>query len=448
MRILVSGASGLIGKSFIRQALAEGHEIFALVRNPSSFKLLPAKNLIRWSDQTPLDPASLDGMDAILHLAGENIADKRWTKARKLRLVDSRIKGTRSIVETLRKIPAARRPKTFLSGSAIGYYGYQREEPLDESSTAGSDFLAELCVNWEEEALKAKDLLRVVLVRTGIVLSRAGGALPKMPPIQLSNGKGWMSWIHIEDMVRALLFALDTKDLEGPVNFTSPQAVTNKEFTKALAKAYRIPALGFTPAFALKIALGELANALLSSQKVMPRALQEKGFSFRYPSLDSALARELNGIHFLDKAFVRDQFVPKTREEVFSLFSSAENLETLTPPWLNFRIISKTTDKIQKGTLIDYRLRIHGAPVRWRTLISEWKPEDHFVDEQLKGPYSKWRHLHTFRKVPGGCIIGDEVIYRVPGSFLGAALLSAWIAKDVSQIFSYRQKRIEEMFGE
>lgn len=446
MRILVTGASGLIGKNFIRSSLRLGHQVYALVRNPQKFYMLPKENILSWNHDEVPDLTGLDKFDAVVHLAGENIADSFWTEDRKKRITESRILGTRNLVSAFDQLPAEKRPKTFVSGSAIGYYGYQSNEILDEKSKPGSDFLAKLCSDWESEALLAENLgIRVVLPRTGIVLSREGGALPKMPPIRISDGQNWMSWIHIDDMVRALLFVIENVSLSGPISCVSPSPVKNKDFVKLLAELQNVPLIGFVPRFALTLALGEASNVVVSSLNVIPKSLTESGFRFKFSDLKSALQEELKDRSLLDSSLFKDQFVPMKPDQIFSFFSRAENLETLTPPWLNFKITSKSTEAVQKESLINYKLKIHGVPVKWKTLISEWKDNELFVDEQLKGPYSKWHHLHTFEPVPGGCLLRDEVTYRVPASLFGKLLLGSWIASDVEKIFSFRQKRIEEL---
>ena len=445
MRILVTGASGLIGKNFIRNSLRLGHQVYALVRNPDTFFMLPKKNVFAWNHDEIPDLQSLEPLDSILHLAGENIADSPWNEHRKKRIADSRIIGTRNLVSALKLLPPEKRPKSFISGSAIGYYGYNREGILDETAVSGSDFLAKLCSDWETTALEAEKLgIRVVLPRTGIVLSREGGALTKMPPIQISNGLNWMSWIHIKDMVQILLFAIENKSLSGPINCTSPNPLQNKDFVKLLAELQKTPRLGSIPRFVLNLALGEVSNVIISSLNVQPKILTDKGFQFQFSDLNSALQEELKDRSLLDRSFFKDQFIPMNPDQIFSFFSKAENLETLTPPWLNFKIAAKSTEVVKKETIIDYKLKIHGIPVRWKTLISEWKQNEFFVDEQIKGPYSRWHHLHTFEPVTGGCLLRDEITYRVPAALVGKLLLGQWIAKDIEKIFSFRQKKIDE----
>lgn len=446
MRILVSGASGLVGKNFIRHMLRQGHEICALVRHPEAFKLLPEKNVFKWNHQELPPESAFENIDAIFHLAGENIAEKPWSLEQKKLIVESRLLGTENLVAAMGRLPAGKRPKVLVSSSAIGIYGYVREESIDEKSTAGSDFLAQLCTDWEREALLAESLgIRVVLARTGIVLSKEGGALAKMPPVQISSGKNWMSWIHIKDMVRIIEFALKQDSLRGAINCVAPSPVQSKQFVKELAKIQGVPFVPRIPRIFLDLALGEVAQVVLSSLNVQPKVLLDSGFHFLYPQVDLALQEELAQLQPLDSCLFKDQFVSLKPEEVFPFFSRAENLEILTPPWLNFKITSKSTEEISKGSLIKYKLKIHGIPVSWKTLISEWKENELFVDEQLKGPYSKWHHVHAFEPVPGGCLLRDEITYRVPGLIFGKLFLSKWISSDINTIFTYRQKRIEEL---
>lgn len=446
MRILVTGASGLIGKNLIRNSLSLGHQVCALVRSPEKFYMLPKKNIMAWNHNEIPDLSVFGQLDAIVHLAGENIADSYWTEDRKKGIAESRIAGTRNLVLAIKRLPPDKRPKCLISGSAIGYYGYQRNEILDESSISGSDFLAKVCSEWEAEALAAEKLkMRVVLPRTGIVISSEGGALSKMPPIQISDGQHWMSWIHIKDMVQILQLMIEDETISGPVNCATPSPLQNKDFTSLLSEFYKVPRIGSVPRFVLNLALGEGSNVILSSLKIRPKFLDDKKFQFQFPDLKSALHEELKDWNMLDTKLFRDQFVPMRPDQIFPFFSKAENLGILTPSWLNFKITAKSDVFLKKESTIDYKLKIHGVSVKWRTLISDWKNNEFFIDEQLRGPYSKWHHLHLFEPVPGGCLLRDEVIYRIPGSLVGKWLLGHWIGKTVNKIFSFRQQRIEEM---
>lgn len=291
MRFLITGATGLIGRNLIRQILRDGNEAVALSRRPQKFTLLPAEQVFFWQHTLELSRQSLKDVDVIVNLAGEGIADHRWTKERKRALEESRILGTRNLVEAISKLDPQDRPKVLISASAIGYYGTHRDEPLDEESPAGVGFLAELCRHWEETALRARTIgLRVVLLRTSMVLSNDGGALKKIPPVVIGRGLDWVSWIHLDDMIRFILFAAQNQNISGPYNLASPNAVQNREFIRALAKAKKIPIHLAVPRILPRLALGEMSQAILSSLRVVPKRALAAGFQFLYPQLELALA--------------------------------------------------------------------------------------------------------------------------------------------------------------
>lgn len=297
MRVGVTGATGLIGAELCRSLLADGHQALALGRDAERIKSrIPGADALQWEAGSTLPPDAFDGVDAVVHLAGEPIAGGRWTASRKKAIADSRIFGTHDVVEAM--VGSKTGPKLLVSGSAIGFYGNRGDETLDEGSPAGSGFLASVCRRWESEALKGADRgLRVVLLRTGIVLSPKGGALAKMlPPFKLfaggplGSGDQWMSWIHLEDEVRLIRHLLESSKTVGPVNATAPNPVTNLEFSKTLGKVLARPAFMPAPGFALRLLLGEMAEALLlEGQRVLPQAALANGFQFKYPQLEVAL---------------------------------------------------------------------------------------------------------------------------------------------------------------
>jgi hypothetical protein len=274
MTISISGASGFIGRHLMKSLAQAGHSLRALSRHAP-----PAE--------------SLHEADAIIHLAGEPVA-QRWTAAAKQRILDSRVVGTRNLVEALGRL--TRRPETLICASAIGYYGSRGDEVLTESSAPGSGFLPEVCVAWEREAQAAEAFgIRVVRVRTGVVLDANGGALVRMlPPFRmglggrLGSGRQWMSWIHLEDLAALFQFAVESQ-VRGPLNAVAPNPVTNSDFTRELAHALRRPAVFPVPEFALKMLFGEMADVLLASQRVAPAAAEAAGFRFRFPQLAPAL---------------------------------------------------------------------------------------------------------------------------------------------------------------
>jgi uncharacterized protein (TIGR01777 family) len=300
VRILITGAMGFIGSHLVRRLLAEGHAVVALTRNvESARRLLPVGCECRaWDPGAGPQAADLQRVDTIVHLAGEGILDRRWTSARKQVLRESRVTGTRALVRALAALPATARPATLLSASAIGYYGDRGDEELDEAAAAGSDFLAGICQAWEREAFVAQELgVRVAAIRMGVVLGKDGGALQKMLlPFQLGlggrmgSGRQWVSWIHVDDLVGLFAHAIDHPEVSGVLNGVSPAPVTNAEFTAALGRALRRPAVLTVPAIVLRLALGEMSTVLLAGQRVLPRAAQRLGFEFRYPEIGPALA--------------------------------------------------------------------------------------------------------------------------------------------------------------
>ena len=287
-RIAVTGASGLIGTALVGYLKSQGHTVQRLVRRAAV-----SSEEITWDPIAgTVDMDALAGVDAVIHLAGAGVSDKRWTKKYKSEILNSRLLGT----TTIAKAVAIVKPQVFISASAIGWYGESGNRAVIESDRVGDDFLAAVCHEWESAADLAGDV-RTVKLRTGLVLDPTGGALGKMLPLfrfglggKLSNGKQWWSWITLHDQIRAIAFLLENK-VSGPVNLTSPNPVTNSEFTAGLARAMHRPALFPVPAFALKIVLGGFSSEVLGSKKVMPQVLTEAGFTFDYPHISSALEK-------------------------------------------------------------------------------------------------------------------------------------------------------------
>jgi uncharacterized protein (TIGR01777 family) len=296
MKLLISGSHGLVGKALVKSLESTGHEIFRLVRHAPV-----SDSEIEWSpDRYSIALARLDGLDSVVHLAGEGIASGRWDEEKKRAIRDSRVKGTKLLSDALANL--ARPPQTLISASAIGYYGNRGDEVLAETSPPGDDFLAGVCVEWENAtALPAEKGIRVVNTRFGIILDSEGGALAKMlPPFRMGvggkigSGEQWMSWIALDDVVGAIEHVLASETVNGPVNFVAPNPVRNSEFTKTLGKVLSRPTIFPIPAFGVRLAFGEMADALLlSSERVAPERLKAAGYEFKYSQLEGALRHVL-----------------------------------------------------------------------------------------------------------------------------------------------------------
>ena len=305
MNILMTGATGLVGTALVKTFTAEGHTIYRLMRaetpkagakEPRVFDVPwnPSNGEIRGSDISDSLQVSAT-VDAVINLAGAPVVGGRWTKDRKALLRSSRVDTTRGLVSAIAKLD--KRPQVLISASAIGYYGNRGDELVTEKSAPGTDFLAELAKEWENEAVKAEGLgVRVVLLRFGIILAKQGGALPQMMlPFKyglggkLGSGRQWTSWIALQDVVAIIQTALRSDSWRGPVNLVAPQAVRNSDFTKSLAKVMHRPAIFAAPAFALRLAMGEMADTLLGGVRVAPQVLEQHGYRFLYANLDEAL---------------------------------------------------------------------------------------------------------------------------------------------------------------
>ena len=293
MKVVVTGGTGFLGWALVDALRRDGHDVTVLTRRTAR-----ASGEVQWTPAAGSGTwlKTFDGVGAVVNLAGEPIAEGRWTAARKRTILASRVDTTRAVVAALRQTGA--HGVALLSGSAVGYYGTESNEALEESSPPGSDFLATVCRAWEAEALEASAFARVVLLRTGFVMARDGGALPQLAlPFRffaggpVGSGRQVMSWIHRDDWVAMVRWALATADVRGPLNLTAPAPVTNREMASAIGRALHRPSFMPAPAFALRLALGEMADALiLRGQRVLPRVALERGFAFRYRSLDEALA--------------------------------------------------------------------------------------------------------------------------------------------------------------
>jgi uncharacterized protein len=448
MKILFTGASGMIGTALVRRLSTQGHEFVFLSQSPEKLTQslgFPCEAFPWESSQSPPEEAFRE-IDAVIHLAGTSVSEGRWTKARKAQIRDSRVEGTRNLVRGLKR--AGCRPNVFICASGVGYYGERGDQCLDEGATAGSDFLSGVVVDWEKEA-SAADCGRLVLMRLGAVLGRNGGMLEKLLPFfrfflggRMGAGHQWVSWIHLDDVVSSFETALSSS-IEGPVNVVAPNPERNRDFSSILASSLKRFAILRFPGWVLKAIYGSKANLVLSGQFVQPTKLRALGFTFRFPTLDGAL-REIVSAQEL----VSDLWVPKRVGDVFPFFAEAQNLKQLTPGWVHFNIVNVSSPELREGTLLNYSLRVRGIPMKWQSKIEEYIPGQRFVDLQKKGPYALWQHTHYFFPYKGGTLIRDKILYRIPLGALGRMLLGKMVCRDLHRIFDFRKARVLSKFGE
>lgn len=455
MKILITGATGLVGTKLLEELFLKGYsDVRVLTRNKKRAEensLFPIEAYEWDPSKSYIDPKALDNVDIVFHLAGESVAKGRWTDKKKKEILESRTKSSRLLMDAIQH--SSTTPKKIISASAIGIYGNRGDEDLNSDSKHGEGFLADVCKKWEEHILNHSiEGLKSHVLRVGIVLANNGGALKQMlPPFKagvagiLGNGKQYMSWIHIKDLVSQFIFIMENDCKQQAYNGVSPSPVSNNVFTKTLGSVLRRPTIIPTPAFGLKIIFGEMSDILLASQKVHPSNLVSEGFSFDFKDLKDALEdiliHDVNG----ESKLTKFQWLKSKKKEVFDFFSDEMNLEKITPPYLNFKVLNKSTERIEAGTLIDYKLSLHGVPVKWSTRINKFENDEYFIDEQIKGPYSKWVHTHTFYSFANGTLIKDEVVYKVPMGILGRLFAEPFVRKDLANIFNYRREAIRKL---
>jgi uncharacterized protein len=460
VKIAILGATGFIGRALVLALQGRGDTVRVLARAPQRAVVPAGVEVVDFGDDAATRHAVRDA-DAVVNLAGESIAGKRWTKARKHALVESRVATTKRLVAMIAARP---RPLPVLvSASASGIYGDRGDEVLDEEAPPGDGFAAELCLAWEAAADGA-NAMRIVHPRFGIVLGREGGALAALLPIYrlglggpIGGGTQWMSWIHLGDAVGAILHAIE-QPVVGPLNVTAPP-IRQRDFAAALGRALGRPAIVPTPAFAMKLVLGEAATVVLASQRTVGR------IPVAFPIIDDALRDLLtdDGVTFeASHDLPSDRYVQERHPrytlhartelaapiaDVFAFFASPENLAALTPPDLAFEIKTPRPIDMHAGTLIDYTIRVAGLPLRWRTRIERWAEDAGFVDSQLRGPYRAWFHEHRFTAAGNHTIMEDIVHYAPPLGVLGAFANKLFVERMLRRIFGYRRQAIRLRFN-
>lgn len=443
MRILITGATGLIGRE-VGKALAEkGHDIVVISRSLAKAREqlpFPCDVITGDLSQGPLHDEKLKNVEAVINLIGEPVIGMRWSQQKKDRIYSSRVDGTRNLIASL---PST--VKTFIAGGAVGFYGERGDEIAREGDLGGRDFLAKVCVDWEAAAMKAPG--RKVLVRTGIVLARQGGAIDQMLfPFRagvggiLGSGRHWMSWIHIKDIVGLFLFALENENVEGPLNGVSPEPVTNAEFSETLARVLGKRLGPPVPHFALKMLFGEAAGVMLMSLRASADHAISLGYQFHYDDLTEALREVCAPWQNGEEYYSSEQFLAMPPEKVFGFFADPENLERVTPPEWQLRVGKMSASQLTQGAQIEYSLKVHGVPLKWKTEIDEWQPPFKFIDRQKLGPYRLWQHTHEFYPFRGGTLMVDKLRYRLPLGSLGWLAGGKFIRKDIEELFNFRRK--------
>lgn len=476
MRILVTGVTGLVGRALALRLARDGHEVMGWVRDVDAARAVlgGGVTLVPTSGGDAALDEAIGRADAVVNLAGAPVA-RRWTKSHVRALEDSRVGVTGRLVEAMRR--AKRRPSVLVSASAVGYYGDRGEETLTEDASPGTDFLARLCVRWEDAAREAEALgVRVVLLRIGIVLDGEGGVIAAMRPAfalglgaTLGAGDQRVPFIHRCDLVELVVAALGSRRYVGPINAVAPTPTTNRALTRALGRALGRPAGLRVPAFALRLGLGRAADVVLHGRAAVPRRALELGFRFRFPDLDEAVRdvvdggrsgvtlgpardRDLPGGEYVARRRPRYLLEQRTliaapRSEVFDFFRRAENLGPMTPPTLAFEILTPSPIEMHEGREIAYRIRLGPAPMRWLTRIGAWEPDARFVDLQLRGPYRAWYHEHRFEARGDATLMIDRVWYAPPLGPLGRIAQVFMVGPMLRRIFGHRRVAIALRFG-
>ena len=471
MRVLVTGATGFIGRALVPRLQRDGHSVVVWARSDTrALGLLGADiDVVSIAAGQEALVSALSRCDAVVNLAGEPLLGGRWTNARRAVLRASRIDTTGQLVSAMEA--ASPRPRVLVSGSAVGYYGDRGDEPLNEASVHRQDFLSQLCQDWESAAQRASASgVRVVLLRTGVVLGRAGGALAQMlPPFMfgaggpIGSGRQYFPWIHLHDLVALAATAIVDERYAGAVNGVAPEQATSKAFARALGAALHRPALLPTPSLALRAIFGEAAVVLLASQRVEPKTAQGHGFVWEFPSLAAALHHIIDGAPVTITPLTAASPAPATApaakfelhtrtvvnapiDQAFAFFSKVGNLGLITPAAMNFRIEGRIP-QMAEGAVITYRVRVGPLPIRWRTRIVSWEPGRSFADVQDSGPYRVWRHEHVFVAQGSRTVMEDRVYYTPRPGVLARLTNRLFVAPRLRDIFQYRADVIRLRFG-
>ena len=457
MRILVTGATGLIGRHLCRQLLSLGHQLTVVTRSKANYNEnvgLPALVLEHDLMKGPLKASPiLESIEVIIHLAGENIAKSKWSKNFKQKLYDSRINTTTNLLASFTDL-GRKRLSLVICASGVGIYTPSDEE-CDEQTAIQEDtsFFSHLCHEWERCVSEKCEKLSVrsVQARFGAVLARDGGMLDKLEPYARSGFLGkmpgkdfWLSWVHIEDVIKALIFCIDNNEINGAVNLTSVEPCLYSEFIYRLNQTFRKKDFLSPPKFLLSILHGEMIDVLTRSHRVLPQKLIRKGFSFQFQDINTAVT-DLYEKFPLPLRFETTQWIPRDKQTVFDLFLSLKNLKEITPEWLNFQWVKDPPLKLNQDTELNYKISIYGLSIKSKTKITSYKPPDLFIDEQTSGLFDKWQHIHQFQSFVGGTLITDRINYQL--SYNLNLVVGRKVQSDIKKLFSYRKQKVLELLN-
>lgn len=477
--VVLTGATGFVGRFLVLRLLARGYQVTALVRSVDRARQQLGRQgitLVKLSDDEGIERA-VQSADTVIHLAGAPVA-QRWTTSHKKRMWESRI-GLAQRLSRIMQRSCAQLP-TIISAGGIGIYGDQGDTLLDENAPTGSGYLAELAVAWEEvwDSLRQAGA-RVVSLRIGVVLGLEGGFLQKvLPPTEqglgalLGSGKQYVPWVHMVDLARIIEWSIANKSAQGAYNACAPHPVTHRSLVTSLANQCDRKVFFRVPRWALRVTMGEMASMLCGGQNATPRRALEQGFRFEHPDLVPALREILHGADLRmeaagemptqepyindtrpDRELVHQSLLCAPLETVFDFFSKAENLSVLTPPGMGFDIRTPLPIEMHKGRLIDYKISMGPLKFPWRTRIEQWETQSHFVDAQLIGPYASWYHEHRFEAVDEhNTRMTDHVYYRVglrkiPLGPVGRLIEKRFVRPQLRRIFAYRDRMIQARFG-
>ena len=467
MKILLTGASGLVGQALGIALARKGHELVVISRASSEHvsRELPYPfiqhikvDLSQGSIDQPELLSGLEDVTVVINLMGENIGEGRWTPERKKAFWQSRVNATRHLRQAWQKLPKSQL-RLYIGASAIGYFGDTGNNQVDESAPMGRGFLSELTQAWEQAHQEWQNLEpapRVTCLRFGVIHALHGGALATLAKVMrwggglaFAPGDQRISWVDLVDVVGVIEWLLEQNParIKPVYNVVSPENISHRRWMQAVAEATRAwmwPTL--MPQFLSKLILQEQSDMFLFSQSVKPKALLDQGYPFRRAHLSESLEpiRQAftKGRHY----FQARQWIAAPLERVFPFFTDAKNLERMTPEFLHFKIRWQSTPQIEKGTEFVYTIKIHGLPVKWRTLITRWEPPFLFADNQEQGPYHTWYHEHEFESLAGGTLMTDRVYYQLPLEPWGHFAAGWLVHKDVQNIFAYRRQVIYDYF--